>query len=128
MLLRILCVIEHTAQTAAEPVVAGITDKGRLLIIRTELLPVIRAAFLASSAGGLALAFPTVTAGTAIGDSATGLMVDTVIAIGSRDQPSVRFDLPADGSAVFADVFSDPGNFKPILEPCLDCQLYITRE
>ena len=62
LLLGILCVIEHTAQPTAEPVVTGIADKGGSLIIRAELLPVLWAALLASPAGSLALALSTVAA------------------------------------------------------------------
>ncbi len=80
LLLGILCVIEHTAQPAAEPVVTGIADKGGSLIIRTELFPVLRAVLLATPAGSLALALSTVAAGAAVRDSGTGLMVDTVVA------------------------------------------------
>ena len=52
-------------------------------------------------------------------------MVDTVVAIGSGDQPSVDFNLSANGRTIFADVLSDLGHLKPLLEPCLDRQSVI---
>ena len=125
LLLGILCVIEHTAQPAAEPVVTGIADKGGFLVVRTELFMVLRTAFMAASAGSLALALSPMTAGAAVRDSGTGLMMDTVVSIGSGDQPSVGFNLPANGGTVFANV---PGNLcclKPLLEPCLNRQSVI---
>lgn len=47
-------------------------------------------------------------------------MIDTVVTIGSGDQPSVGFNFPADGGTVFANASGDLGHFKPLLEPCLD--------
>ena len=51
--------------------------------------------------------------------------MDTVVAIGSGYQPSVGFNLPANGRTVFTDVLSDLGHLKPLLEPCLDRQSVI---
>lgn len=52
-------------------------------------------------------------------------MVNTVVAIGRRNQPSVGFDLPANGSTVFPDVLCDLGHLKPFLESRLDRQSVI---
>ena len=51
--------------------------------------------------------------------------MDTVVAIGSGYQPSVGFNLSANGRTVFADVLSDLGHLKTLLEPCLDRQSVI---
>ena len=55
LLLSILGVIKHPAQAAAKPMVTGIADKRRFFIICTELFLIIRASFLASITGRLAL-------------------------------------------------------------------------
>ena len=122
IVLGMLRIIEHAAQPVAEPMVTGIADKGRFFIIRTELLLILRAAFLAASAGGLTLAFSAETARTTVRDSGTGLMVDAVVAVGSGDQPSVGFNLPADGGTVFANVPGNLCHFEPLLKSGLDRQ------
>ena len=80
MFLGILCIIEHAAQPAPEPVVAGIADKRGFLVIRTELFLILRTAFLAASAGGLALALSPETARTAVRNPGAGFVVDTIVA------------------------------------------------
>lgn len=49
-------------------------------------------------------------------------MVDTVVAIGSGYQPSVGFNLPANGRTVFTDVLSNLCHFEPLLKSGLDRQ------
>ena len=80
MLLGILRIIEHTAESAAEPALTGIADKGGFLIVGTELFLIFGAALLAAPAGGLTLAFSTETARTAVRDPGAGFVVDTVVA------------------------------------------------
>lgn len=46
--------------------------------------------------------------------------MDTFVSLGSGDQPSVGFDLLADGRTVSANVLGNLSHFKPLLEPGLD--------
>ena len=97
--------------------VTGITGKERLLIVRAELLPVLRAALLTAAAGGLALAFSFKAARTAVRNPGTGFVVDTVITAGSRDQSPVGLDFPANGGAVLPNVPGNLGHFKAFWSP-----------
>ena len=125
LLLGIPGVIEHPAHPAAEPALTGIADKGGLLIVRTELLPVLRTAFLAASAGSLALALSPETARTAVRNPGAGFVVDTVVATRSYNQTSVSFYFSSDSCPVFADVLCNLSDFEPFLEPCLNRQSVI---
>lgn len=114
LFLGIFCIIEHTAQPAAEPVITVITDKRRFLVVRTELFLVLRTAFLAVSAGGLALALSPETARTAVRNPGAVFMVDAVVAARSYNQASVSFYFSSDSCPVFADVLR---NLKAEQEP-----------